>query len=122
LLTTIFYTSIAFLLSYGAFQGTLLSFVMISIAVTVCLATMINIFHKISMHSVGISGSLGILFALQYYDYRYDLLIPILVCIMLTGLVGSARLTLVAHTPLEILTGCLVGFFSSFGLILINLL
>ncbi len=121
LLTTLFYASVAFLLSNGIFQGTLLSFIMISIATTVCLATIINFFHKISMHSVGISGSLGTLFALQYYDSRYDLLIPILVFILLTGFIGSARLTLAAHTPLEVLTGCLLGFFSSLGLILMTI-
>lgn len=116
LITTIFYAAIALLLSYGTFQGTLISFVMISIALTVCLATFINLYHKISIHVVGICGSLGILFALQYYDYRYDLLVPILATIGLSGLVASSRLALSAHTPLEIATGSIVGFFGSFGI------
>ena len=121
LITTLFYASIAFLLSYGAFQGTLLSFVMVSIAMNVCLATFITLYHKISMHAVGICGSLGILFALQYYDYRYELLTPILIAIGLSGLVASSRLVLAKHTPLEVATGSIIGFLVSFGAMLVAL-
>ena len=114
LITTMFYASLAFLFSYGVFEGTLLSYLMISTALVVCLATILNLYHKVSMHSAGIGASVGILFALQYHDNRYELLFPILIAILLAGIVSSSRLFLLAHKPMEVLTGSLLGVFIGF--------
>lgn len=114
ILVAVFYTAVTLLVSTGVFTNTLLAFILIGISQTVCLAAMINIFYKLSMHSVGICGILGILFALQYHDSRYQLFYHILALILLTGAVLSARLALQAHNITEILVGTSIGLLGGF--------
>jgi hypothetical protein len=83
------------------------------------LAFFINIFSKISLHTVGIGGVLGAVALLwgAYPDYlsraehpllHTEFLFPTL--LLLAGAVGSARLYLGAHRPADLWGGYLVGF------------
>lgn len=110
LVTSLFYASLAVILRYGIFEGTLVEILMLGIALTVCIASIINLYYRISMHAVGIFGGLGVLFALQLYDNRYELFFHILSFILLGGAVSSSRLALEAHTPTEVLVGTVIGF------------
>jgi hypothetical protein len=110
LITSVFYAMIAMVLRYGIFEGTLMEIIMLAIALTVCVASIVNLYTKISMHTVGICGSIGVLFALQVHDSRYELLFHVLAFIFLGGLVASARLATAAHTPIEIFRGFILGF------------
>ena len=62
---------------------------------------------------IGIGGIVGTFFGLSAF-MLVDLRIPILFCLVLSGLLGSARLTLGAHQPLQIYAGFFLGFFCEY--------
>lgn len=85
------------------------------------LAFFINIFSKISIHAVGMGGLVGvivlILVVFPGYDFMdaagvrlLDMRLLLICCILLSGLVGTARLYLRAHEPMDLWGGYLVGF------------
>lgn len=80
------------------------------------LAFFINNFTKISMHTVGMGGFLAmvVITILSTVSPLRDLRMILLVVIILTGLVGTARLILHAHEPRDIYGGYLVGFAAQF--------
>jgi len=84
---------------------------------TVCvvLLTGITFFWKISAHMIGVSGLLGIV---MYFSIKYpslEMVNYVLMLIIFTGAVASARLYLHAHTPGEIYAGFFLGFTLCFG-------
>jgi hypothetical protein len=114
LLVALFYAVLTVFLNSGGLAGSMLVYILVAISQTVCLAVFVNIFYKISMHSIGLCGTLGVLFALQYHDFRYALLLPILLWLFVIGLVLSARLWLQVHDIQEVMWGSLLGFVSAF--------
>lgn len=75
------------------------------------IALVISYSWRISLHTIGIGGVIGLLCYLQICQpfasaVALSLLPPILV---VAGLIGSARLQLNAHTPLQVYVGYLVG-------------
>jgi len=78
----------------------------------VMVAYFINIFFfKISLHALGMGGMVAIgLFASSISIG--SILIPFIVILLIAGLVGSVRLALKAHQPIEIYYGYLGGFIS----------
>lgn len=75
-------------------------------------AFVINLFSKISLHTVGMGGFLGmvlVIMAKSYSETHGDLRNIFLLTILLAGLVGSARLVLRAHQPSDIYGGYFVG-------------
>lgn len=64
----------------------------------------VNIFSKISMHTAAAGGMLGILCVLLFIG-QVNFLIPILLAMLIAGIIGTARMTLGAHTPFEIWAG-----------------
>lgn len=72
------------------------------------IAFFINVFHKLSLHMVAISGSLIAVMTMFYYTQQ-NVQYYFLLAIVLVGLVASARLYLKAHTAKEINTGFIVG-------------
>jgi len=83
---------------------------------SVVIAIIINIKWKISIHMIGIGGIVGMLFGLSALLLA-DLRIPILISLMVAGLLGTARLSLNAHQPLEIYAGFFVGFLCEYLLL-----
>ena len=80
----------------------------------------ITLFYKISVHSMGIMGMLGILLPLNKVAENNSLLLPTIGVLVIAGVVMSARLQLNAHTPREVLTGTIVGFsIGFFGMIIL---
>jgi membrane-associated phospholipid phosphatase len=77
-------------------------------------ATLITFFYKISVHSLAMGGLTGILLPLNQAADSGVLFYPLLVVILLTGVVMTARLYLNAHSLREVLGGALVGFAVSF--------
>lgn len=68
----------------------------------------INIFNKISLHSVAMGG----LVAMTFFMYLYapeNMFVPLISVILLAGLVGTARLWLHAHDLQQVLGGFIVG-------------
>lgn len=76
----------------------------------VVLATLITFFYKVSIHSMGVMGILGVFLPLNKVAENNSLFIPTIVLIIIAGLVMSARLQLNSHTPREVLVGALAGF------------
>lgn len=69
---------------------------------------LVNIFFKISMHTTGAGGLLGMLIVLLLVS-PVSLTIPFFLGIFIAGLVGTARLLLKAHKPAEIWWGYVLG-------------
>jgi hypothetical protein len=70
-----------------------------------------NIFIKISMHTMGWGGVIGLLLALMW-GMHLNVTIPLAITFFLAGLVATARMVLSAHSPAEIYAGFLVGILS----------
>ncbi|WP_205500493.1 hypothetical protein [Rufibacter psychrotolerans] len=80
------------------------------ITASVYLALVINQFWKISAHSIGLGGALGILVLLHAWLPEAYLLYPIVAGCVICGAVLSARLALGAHTAKQVYTGFALGF------------
>ena len=116
---TIFYFTISFMFIYKQNINGGINLVFITISVLILLVTIATFFFKISAHSAAAGGLVG--FLLAYY-LKFPELVSIdlvLVFIVLTGLVMSARLHLNAHKPPEVYFGSLLGFITSFISIMI---
>ncbi|MGK0387417.1 MAG: membrane-associated phospholipid phosphatase [Maribacter sp.] len=88
-----------------------------------CIAFFINVFSKISLHAIGIGGFLGmIIIIMMYFSYgsfnigsismsmNFLLMIVIIIC----GMVGTSRLILGAHEPMDLYGGFFIGFGTQF--------
>ncbi|WP_041823420.1 phosphatase PAP2 family protein [Leadbetterella byssophila] len=73
-----------------------------------------NFFDKISAHTSGLGGIVGIFFGI-YYRYGDPNLIPVILsALILVGVLGSARLYLGAHNRRQIFLGAIWGFVTGF--------
>lgn len=78
--------------------------------ISLMIAFFTNLFHKLSIHMTGMGGLLMALILSSFSSTR-PVLPFIIVVILLSGVVGSARLVLKAHTNRELYSGFLVGIF-----------
>ena len=92
-------------------------YVMLAASILAVLALIVNVFWKISAHTISMGGMLGILIAVQSV-LLIDLLWLIAIVILLSGVIGSARLRSGSHTQAQVYTGYLIGFLVSFFLIM----
>ncbi len=93
---------------------------MMGVLVSLFASFVINVFYKVSLHMVGVSGALTAIMLLVFVSPS-DLSYYFLAMILLTGAVASARLYLGAHTMKEVYVGFLVGMFGQvFGLFLFH--
>lgn len=83
---------------------------MMIVTALVILSAVITLFYKLSVHSAGIWGVIGILLPLNKASDDGLLFWPTIVALVVAGLVMSARLQLNAHVPREVLVGAVVGF------------
>jgi hypothetical protein len=58
---------------------------------------------------VGLGGLMGMIMFISFY-LKVDLSFYLILTILITGVTGSARLLLKAHTPAEVYSGFLMGF------------
>jgi hypothetical protein len=72
---------------------------------------MVNIFFKVSMHTAGIGGAVGILLLMLLLTGPQTM-IPFIVILLIAGFVGVARMVLNAHIALEIWLGYFLGIVS----------
>jgi membrane-associated phospholipid phosphatase len=93
----------------------LLKFLII-IDALVFVATVTTYVYKVSVHSLGICGLIGILLPLNKISEDGKLFYPTVAMIALAGVVMSARLQLNVHTPREVMIGAVLGFTTSFTL------
>lgn len=114
-------TSIFFLVScYMIWQiniSPVYYYCLLGASILAVLTLLINIFWKISAHTVSMGGVLGILIGLQTM-LLIDIMWLIVIIILISGVVGFARLRAGTHTQAQIYTGYILGFFGTFLLIL----
>jgi cation transport ATPase len=89
---------------------------LIIIDALVLVGTIVTYFYKVSMHSLGICGLIGILLPLNKISEDGALFYPTVATIVLAGVVMSSRLQLNVHTPREVMVGAVLGFTTSFVL------
>lgn len=85
----------------------------LAIAITIAISLIVTIRWKISTHMIGIGGIVGVVAALSVL-YMTNLQMILIISILLSGLIGFARLKLNAHTPAQIYTGFSLGFLTEF--------
>lgn len=109
-LITIIYGVVSFMFFYKMSVNINFNKLMLLVAALVLAATIGTLFMKISVHSLAISGAVGILLPLNQTPEGVDMLFPTLAVIVLAGVVMSSRLYLNKHTPREVLYGASTGF------------
>ena len=107
-ITMFFYWWMYYLSRNFTDQPIVLKFFYFGIFISTSLGVVINNFIKISLHGMAMGGALTaiILFSL-YYNTPMSLII--IAAVLITGIVGTARLLVSNHTTLEIYTGLIVG-------------
>lgn len=81
-----------------------------TISICITLLASVTFFWKISAHMTGMAGLTAIVIVFAVRFPSANLLPYVLLSVVATGAVGSARLRLNAHRPIEILGGFLLGF------------
>lgn len=114
---TLFYAFTAYYFSMQMLVTDLTSGIFILTTVMIATAAIITLFWKISVHSLGIGGSVGILLIIVYLTPETKIKYVLLAALVVSGLVMSARLKLDAHTPSQVYLGYLLGLFVSFMII-----
>ena len=84
-----------------------------SITLSLVVVALVSLRWKISAHATGMGGFLGALGGVIVRYGDFSLFFPLLIGILLTGIVLSARLRLNAHTPAQVVAGLAVGLFIS---------
>jgi hypothetical protein len=90
--------------------------IMLGATLSVTIAVMINLFWKISIHSIGIGGTIGALLVISQILF-VDMRIPIIIAIIIAGIISSSRLLLEEHIPSQIYIGLFIGFVCEFGML-----
>lgn len=106
--TAFIYTALFFLVArMQGFEKIRLFLLATTIAIIV--AGFITNYYKISIHMTGVGGIVGLVAFMCTYSLFNT--IPLLLgCVLISGLVGVARLQLKAHTPAQIYSGFAFGF------------
>ncbi len=109
-ITSIYYLLTLYFLYKKAEIDPILWQVLAVISVVVIGLTVITFFWKMSAHMTGMGGLLAIVIVLGMKFPTFKVLYPLLLAISLNGIVGSSRLYLEAHRPIEIYVGLIFGF------------
>ncbi len=112
-LTALLYTFMTYLLAFRmqaiSSVAPEIAVLLGSISISILLVGLISLYWQISAHGVGIGGVVGIIGGIMAKFSQTDLFLPLLLLVLLTGLLASARLKLNAHTPAEISAGLALG-------------
>lgn len=92
-----------------------------SITVSVGLTGFINLFWKVSAHSLSVGGALGILLAVAHLASTAELMHPVLALLLAGGLLMTARLHLNSHNLAQVLVGFVLGLLCNAGIMLVLL-
>lgn len=106
-ITALFYL-LAYYIVYQANLDVLYLRLFLGSALLICIALVISVFWKISMHMIGVGGLLGALIGIGIAAY-IDLTFFVILAVLVSGLTGFARLKLKAHTPSQVYIGFLTG-------------
>ena len=96
-----------YLLQNLLFYTPILKAELLGAIIIILIAAIISKFWKISLHLLGIGGVVGVFIALQIM--HADFLYLLLLFILLSGLLGVARIKQKAHNYAQVYSGFLVG-------------
>ena len=99
-----------FYLFYVAGFPNIFKILILGAAISVLLTILINFKWKISAHTIGIGGIAGAALGIEY-RLQLDFHSVLMYVILISGIVGCARLKLNAHTPSQVYSGFILGFF-----------
>ena len=89
----------------------LLNFYIIGASLLVVMSLLISFWWKISLHMISLGGFSGMLY-ISALLLHIDLSGVIIITMIISGTVAVARLSLGAHSPVQVYTGYLLGFAS----------
>lgn len=95
----------------GGLPSNLCCIIVASLVLQIC-CTVINFWHKVSMHSAAAAGLVGTLMAYSFI-YNFNPLWWLCMALLLWGCVASSRLILRIHNLPQVLIGSLVGLVST---------
>jgi hypothetical protein len=107
LLIAVFYY-LAYYLLKGIHLPQIFHMYMLGATLMMIILIVLNFFRKVSLHMAGLGAFTGLMAGMAF-QYGVNTSWLILSGILLSGLVGSARLKLNAHQPSDLLTGWLTG-------------
>ena len=87
---------------------------MLGVFLAASAALIANIYFKISMHTIGMGGWLGIFLIIMQSDTML-MTWPLSAVLLITGLVCTSRLLITDHSPKEIYMGLILGLVSQFA-------
>jgi len=105
--TLMFYYLGYYILGTNNVSGLLRAFFLGAI-ISLTLTFFVNIFWKISAHLIGIGGIVGLILAMSFRLHA-NLLPFLMIIILLAGLLGTARVVLKSHNPLQVIAGFYLG-------------
>jgi len=88
--------------------GTFFSAIILGASLSVFMTFFFNLFFKISIHSVG-AGNFVAVAILLAFNSRFNLELPLILSVIIAGILGSSRLFLKEHKPIEVYFGYAVG-------------
>ncbi len=88
---------------------TLLSVIMLGACLSASVASIINLFRKISLHATGMGALIGLAFGNAVFS-AHDLIFSLMIVAIIAGIVGTSRLILNAHKDSDVYLGYFVGF------------
>ncbi|MEO5782499.1 MAG: hypothetical protein ABIQ07_04460 [Ginsengibacter sp.] len=77
-------------------------------------ALIANIYFKISMHAIGCGGMIGVMIVVLNTNPSSPFTLPLMIAILITGLVCTARLIVSDHKQGDIYMGLFCGFLCQF--------
>jgi hypothetical protein len=84
-------------------------------ALTLLIIVIVTYFWKISTHMTGVGGLTGLVLSLSFV-YNADTMYFLVIVLLVSGLLASARLSLNAHRPGEICAGFALGLITVFAI------
>lgn len=121
LLVMVLYFWVYYNLSQSNDVPTIFSAFLLGVVIALAVAFVVNVMDKISLHTVGMGGLVGMLMitmglfganGIALGGVTVGLGLLLLAGVLLAGMVGSARLALGAHDSVQIYSGYIVGFVS----------
>lgn len=119
LFTVFFYGITVYMFTYRIGQIDVITLLLGIITVIILVVALLTIKIKVSAHSAGMGGGIGVLWAIKLTYPDMMLLWPLLGTILITGGVMTARMYLNTHRPTEVYLGGAIGFVLSFCSILL---
>jgi membrane-associated phospholipid phosphatase len=107
LITLFLYMFTAYLFRQ-ANMPSLLTFFIIGGTVLTFLGLIVTLYWKISIHMMSMGGFTGFLICISLI-LKYDIPFLIVLSILISGLLGSSRIILNAHTPAQVYAGFVAG-------------